>query len=417
MNLEFFVRNQKITRKGLTQLVGDTAGFYTFTIDFDEAWDDLVKVVVFRNGTDTAQMIYTGQSPLPAQVSGRGDLYVACHGYRKKGDSVAVLRTIRMTRPVRLLGAAPMAGDSLQQFTPTVFEQVLAAAGDAGRAAAQAETLTAQLRALWEQGAFSASVTIDEVLEGDRASVVNVGTEQQVRLRITLPRGTNGAVGIRYGDQPPAEAHHPLWIHSKDGSVWVWNPLTEAYEPMPTLKGRGVSGLQYSTETGLWSVSYTDGTSETIHGPEQTHGADGGYYVPAVDADGVLTWVASRADMPAAEQATIRGPAGADGKTPVKGTDYFTEADKQEIAQQAAGLVEVPEGFSGNWNDLTDVPSAFIPASHNQAASTITAGTFAGTVAANSSGQAAASYVVRNSKLAAAEEAPTVNGQICWVYE
>lgn len=43
------------------------------------------------------------------------------------------------------------------------------------------------------------------------------------------------------------------------------------------------------------------------------------------------------------------GPAGADGqpgkdgKTPIKGTDYFTEADKQEIAEAAAGLVEVPE--------------------------------------------------------------------------
>ena len=33
---------------------------------------------------------------------------------------------------------------------------------------------------------------------------------------------------------------------------------------------------------------------------------------------------------------------GAPGYTPVKGTDYFTEADKQEIAEQAAELVEVP---------------------------------------------------------------------------
>lgn len=37
------------------------------------------------------------------------------------------------------------------------------------------------------------------------------------------------------------------------------------------------------------------------------------------------------------------GQPGADGYTPVKGVDYFTEADKQEIAEQAAQLVEVPE--------------------------------------------------------------------------
>jgi hypothetical protein len=48
-----------------------------------------------------------------------------------------------------------------------------------------------------------------------------------------------------------------------------------------------------------------------------------------------------------------QGPAGADGaagkdgqngKTPVKGTDYFTEAEKKEIAQQAAQMVDIPVG-------------------------------------------------------------------------
>ena len=35
---------------------------------------------------------------------------------------------------------------------------------------------------------------------------------------------------------------------------------------------------------------------------------------------------------------------GTDGKTPVKGVDYFTEAEVQEIAETAAGMVDVPEG-------------------------------------------------------------------------
>ena len=50
-----------------------------------------------------------------------------------------------------------------------------------------------------------------------------------------------------------------------------------------------------------------------------------------------------------------QGPAGAngaDGYTPVKGTDYFTEADKQEIAEQAAGLVSIPNKLP-NPNALT----------------------------------------------------------------
>ena len=95
-------------------------------------------------------------------------------------------------------------------------------------------------------------------------------------------------------------------------------------------------------------------------------------------------------------------------------------------------MVDIP---SGSWNDLTDKPSTFPPAAHNQAASTITsgtfdaaripslaaskitAGTFAGQVVANASGQDAGSYVLRNSKLSATAETPTVNGQICWKYE
>lgn len=49
-----------------------------------------------------------------------------------------------------------------------------------------------------------------------------------------------------------------------------------------------------------------------------------------------------------------RGPAGADGKTPVKGTDYWTPTDKAEIVEEV--LAEVPSGGASSWNDLTDKP-------------------------------------------------------------
>ena len=44
-----------------------------------------------------------------------------------------------------------------------------------------------------------------------------------------------------------------------------------------------------------------------------------------------------------------RGPQGPAGKTPVKGTDYFTQDDKQEIASAAAGLVDL----SGKQSKIT----------------------------------------------------------------
>lgn len=44
------------------------------------------------------------------------------------------------------------------------------------------------------------------------------------------------------------------------------------------------------------------------------------------------------------------GKDGVDGKTPVKGVDYFTPEEVQEIAEQAAGLVDIPE--------MPDIPEA-----------------------------------------------------------
>lgn len=52
--------------------------------------------------------------------------------------------------------------------------------------------------------------------------------------------------------------------------------------------------------------------------------------------------------------------------------------------------------------------------SHTHDASQISAGTFAGQVVANASGQSSSSYVVRNTKISATAESPTVVGQICW---
>ena len=61
-------------------------------------------------------------------------------------------------------------------------------------------------------------------------------------------------------------------------------------------------------------------------------GEAGGYYAPAVDADGNLSWTASKAYMPAVDGANIKGPkgdTGAQGSTGAKGEkgDPFTYAD------------------------------------------------------------------------------------------
>ena len=44
-------------------------------------------------------------------------------------------------------------------------------------------------------------------------------------------------------------------------------------------------------------------------------GDDGGYYIPKVGKDGILTWVPSEPDMKPAEEASIIGPPGPQGET------------------------------------------------------------------------------------------------------
>ena len=42
------------------------------------------------------------------------------------------------------------------------------------------------------------------------------------------------------------------------------------------------------------------------------------------------------------------GKDGVDGRTPVKGVDYYTEADKQEIISEVLDQIEIPEGSGGS---------------------------------------------------------------------
>lgn len=77
-------------------------------------------------------------------------------------------------------------------------------------------------------------------------------------------------------------------------------------------------------------------------------GNNGATFIPSVDKDGFISWT-NDGDLPNPEPVNIKGPI---GKTPVKGEDYFTEADKQEIAQEAAGRVKIPTALP-NPNALT----------------------------------------------------------------
>lgn len=79
-------------------------------------------------------------------------------------------------------------------------------------------------------------------------------------------------------------------------------------------------------------------------------GEDGGYYLPEVDEEGNLSFTPSKAGMPDVPEVNVRGPqgeAGPEGKTPVAGVDFFTEADRAEMVD--AVLSALPKWTGGDY--------------------------------------------------------------------
>lgn len=107
-----------------------------------------------------------------------------------------------------------------------------------------------------------------------------------------------------------------------------------------------------------------------------------------------------------------QGPTGPEGKPGASGQPGAAGKDATINGVNALNLT-TSTGLNGSQSGDTYTLSL---ASHNQAASTITAGTFAGQVVANSSGQTYSTYLLRNTRLASSDTNPTVNGQICWTY-
>lgn len=126
--------------------------------------------------------------------------------------------------------------------------------------------------------------------------------------------------------------------------------------------------------------------------------------------------------MPTFDLGKVKGPKGDKGEQGIQGIpgekgekgDTGAPGANATINGVIALTLATGSGLSGSQSGNTYTLSL---SAHNQAASTITAGTFAGQVAANISGQTPGTSLLRNSKLVSADTNPTVNGEICWTYK
>ena len=101
--------------------------------------------------------------------------------------------------------------------------------------------------------------------------------------------------------------------------------------------------IKLKTEQGKVALSQSTGNVE--FDKTLIKGEDGGYYFPQIDKECNLIWVPSKEGMELPEIVNIKGKDGTvsfdeltqeqrDSLKPIKGIDYWTDADKEEIVNE-----------------------------------------------------------------------------------
>ena len=167
------------------------------------------------------------------------------------------------------------------------------------------------------------------------------------------------------GDAYGVGTAEPYDIYIYDGVTHAWvnnGPLQGAKGEKGDKGDTGAVGPQ--GEQGETGPKGADGTNGT-NGITPTIGANGNWYLGSTDTTKPSRGAKGDKGDPGDKGETgdtgpqgpkgaqgpqgdpgATGPQGPAGHTPVKGTDYFTAADKSEIAQAAAALVDVPSASS-----------------------------------------------------------------------
>ncbi len=311
----------------------------TFTCSFDSDWDGLAKHVIFTNGavSKSVDLAAEGTRYIPHEVLKKGKLYASFIGLSSGGEKK--LTTKKMLFPLTVLEAGVQDGGDPEEYSPALWEQALSSIGD--------------LSSLTTDSKSSIVAAVNELAEGGKTVT-------------GFTYSTRTASGNLYGDANGdgyADNRDIIMIslHVNDTGVAIDleaadldldGKVTE--DDVAVLERLVVSGLGTSFMLAKLVLTYNDGTRSAIFGrvPVESGGGDiGGYYTPSVDASGNLTWTASKTGMASVPSANIRGPQGAAGRTPVKGTDYFTAAEIASIEQGAAANVSIPENLSSFNND------------------------------------------------------------------
>lgn len=205
-----------------------------------------------------------------------GLLSISCTGY---AGGKKVMTTMMPDSFWNVVQNGAITGETPMEPTPTLYEQVLAAAGTATQAAEAAGEIRAQLLADKAGGVFdgvSPTVEIGTVATGapgTAAQVSNSGTAQAVKLNFVIPRGAAGPPGTpgRDGATRLAELEQDARHRTvTDEEKQAWNQKSDFsgdFYDLENLPAYGVvSAITYSETTGDMTILYYDAEGLKLSG-------------------------------------------------------------------------------------------------------------------------------------------------------
>lgn len=227
------------------------------------------------------------------QYAGRGEAQVIL-----KGEDDVELRT----RVVRTKISPSLSGTEVEAPPPYATW-----VGDVLHAAATAEAAVEKMPSIGENGNWYA---------WDAAAGAYVDTGKP-------SRGEDGYTPVKGKDYNDGE----------DG-------ISPVVEVTPITGGHRVT---ITDANGRKSFDVMNGKDGDLTG-DVPAGAAGGYYTPDVSSAGILSWTPSKSDMPDVPSADIKGPKGEDGYTPVKGTDYVDGKDGTSVTVKSVSTSSADGG-------------------------------------------------------------------------
>lgn len=224
------VRNRKIHVKRPDTVVQNGVNVDWLQLDMDDEWQSMDSIVcVFtlhytEESTSTQEttvtttitekevqkeMLHTFGKPVMVPwecLEHTGMLSVNCTGYVRDedGESQKVMTTAYPDSYWEVVQNGPMSGEETLEPTPSLYDQIVAAAGAATAAAADAEEARNQLLQDKANGVFdgkdgeSTSVTVGTTTTGSpgtSAQVYATGDEKNMVLNFTIPTGARGPQG------------------------------------------------------------------------------------------------------------------------------------------------------------------------------------------------------------------------------